>query len=106
MNPTRYEMETIINFNGEEKTAGVYTHNGALLRKLDKTSRGGKAADYTIPKAWVRITPARQVSEAQREALRKARFALKASAHAEDLKPNSSAEDSYISQRLIPEKEA
>ena len=27
MNMARYEQETIINFNEEEKTAGIYTHN-------------------------------------------------------------------------------
>jgi hypothetical protein len=32
---TRYEKETIILFNDDEKTASVYTHNKALQRKLD-----------------------------------------------------------------------
>ena len=27
MNMARYEQETIISFNEEEKTAGIYTHN-------------------------------------------------------------------------------
>ena len=34
MNMARYEQETIINFNEEEKTAGIYTHNKALRQKL------------------------------------------------------------------------
>lgn len=72
MDLTRYEMETILNFNEEEQTASVYTHNKALRRKLDKlaqdragecklvrTSHDGKAADYTIPKGWIRIHPPR-----------------------------------------------
>lgn len=33
------EQETIINFNEEEKTASVYTHNKALIRKLDKLAQ-------------------------------------------------------------------
>ena len=31
MNMARYEQETIINFNEEEKTAGIYTHNKICL---------------------------------------------------------------------------
>ena len=31
MNLTRYEQETIINFNEEETTASIYTHNNSLL---------------------------------------------------------------------------
>lgn len=33
---TRYEMETTINFNEEEKEAYIYTYNKALIKKLDK----------------------------------------------------------------------
>lgn len=52
--------------------ASVYTHNRALRHKLDKlvqerpqecvvarVSHEGRAADYTIPKGWVRIYPPR-----------------------------------------------
>ena len=86
MELSRYEQETIINYNEDEKTAAVYTHNKSLRRKLerlqqerpeecrfDKESRGGSAVEYIIPKAWVRITPSRIMSEAQRVALEKAR---------------------------------
>lgn len=68
----------------EEKTAGVYTHNKALLRKLEQLSqarpdecklegisRGGQAADYIIPKSWVRITPKRLLTEEQKEERRR-----------------------------------
>lgn len=92
MNLTRYEQETIITYNEEEKTAGVYTHNKALLRKLEQLSqarpdecklegitRGGQAADYIIPKSWVRITPKRLLTEAEKmqrmEAVKMARMA-------------------------------
>ena len=34
MNMARYEQETIISFNEEEKTAGIYTHNKVLRQKL------------------------------------------------------------------------
>ena len=34
MSISRLEQETIIGFNEAEATASVYTHNGALKRKL------------------------------------------------------------------------
>lgn len=93
MNMARYEQETIINFNEEEKTAGIYTHNKALRQKLAalardrpedcrlvKTSRSGRAVDYTIPKSWIKIVPNRVLSDAEkmqrRNAIKKANFAL------------------------------
>lgn len=90
MELTRCEQETIINYNEEEKTASIYTHNRALRRKLDRLAQerpgdcwpgpmthGGQAAEYIIPKAWVKITPTRIIGEAQRRALEKARNTLK-----------------------------
>lgn len=72
---SNYERETIINFNEAEATASVYTHNRALIRKLEtlaqerpedchleKTSHDGQAVDYTIPKSWVRINPPRNAA--------------------------------------------
>ena len=80
-----YEQESVICFNEDEKTANVYTHKKSLLRRLEKLaqdrpeecrlvkfSHGGRAADYIIPKAWVKITPPRIASEAQKSACRKA----------------------------------
>ena len=83
MNMARYEQETIINFNEEEKTAGIYTHNKVLRQKLAalardrlvKASRSGRAVDYTIPKSWIKIVPPRIASEAQKAALARARKA-------------------------------
>ncbi len=88
---SRYEQETIINYNEGDKNAGVYTHNRALRRKLEqlaeerptecqlkRVSRGGEAVDYIIPKSWVKIRPSRILSEEQRAAraaiIRKAIF--------------------------------
>ena len=91
MNLTRYERETIITYNDEEKTAGVYTHNKALLRKLEQLSqarpdecklegmsRGGQAADYIIPKSWVRIYPPRVAAALTEEQKQKKRELLAA----------------------------
>lgn len=95
MNLSLYEQETIINFNEEEKTASVYTHNRALRRKLEqlaeqrpeecrltKTSHDGKAVDYAIPKTWVKITPKRVLTDEQKEERR--RNALKSILRASD----------------------
>lgn len=77
---TRFEQETIIGFNEAEATASVYTHNGALKRKLEKLAKERPAdvqlsrrypegaVEYTIPKRWVRVNATRILSEAQREA--------------------------------------
>lgn len=72
MNLTRHEQETIINFNEGEAAASIYTHNGALRRRLEKlaqerpndcrlfkTCHDGRAVEYYIPKSWLRINPPR-----------------------------------------------
>lgn len=91
---TKYEQETTINFNEEEATASVYTYNQALQRKLkrlaqerpqdcvmDETRDYGGALVCSIPKRWVKITPPRILSEAEKaqrlQALQKAGFASK-----------------------------
>ena len=85
MELTKYEMETIVNFNEAESVASVYTHNKALRRTLDKlaqerpedcridrVSHDGAATDYSVPKSWVKIRPPRIASEAQKAASRAA----------------------------------
>lgn len=78
MSISRLEQETIINFNEAESTATVYTHNGALVRKLegladqrpDDVQRGRAFPDggreYTIPKRWVKVNASRILSEEQK----------------------------------------
>lgn len=78
MSISRLEQETIINFNEAESTATVYTHNGALVRKLegladqrpDEVKRGRVFSDggreYTIPKRWVKVNASRILSEEQK----------------------------------------
>ncbi len=81
MNLSKYEKETVINFNEEEESANVYTYNKALIKKLDKLC-GNSAAEvirqcstgsktYNIPKNWVKIAPPKKikVSEERRKAL-------------------------------------
>ena len=81
---TNYARETIISYNEAEKTANIHTHNKTLRRKLEqlatdrpqecrleKVSRFEEAADYTVPKAWVKIRPTRILNEEQRAAMSK-----------------------------------
>lgn len=88
MQLTKYEQETILNFNEEGSTASIYTHNKAMRRKLERFAHerpddrrlyrechDGQAVEYSIPKSWIRINPPRIASEAQRAAFVKARQA-------------------------------
>lgn len=80
MSISRLEQETIINFNEAEPMATIYTHNGALKRKLAKLAKERPAdvrhsrsfpegaEEYIVPKRWVRVNASRILSEAQREA--------------------------------------
>lgn len=83
MNLSRYEMETIISYNDEEKTASVYTHNRSLLRKLAamaeerpdeckliRTNHEELAAEYIIPKRWVKVRMTRILTDEQMQAAR------------------------------------
>ena len=78
MTISRLEQETIIGFNEAEATASVYTHNGALKRKLEKLAKERPAdvqlsrqypegaVEYTIPKRWVRVNASRVLTEKQK----------------------------------------
>ncbi len=79
---TRYEQETIINFNAGEKMATVYTADPAVIRNLDTlvidypdTFRCTKVNDisktYEMPKSAVTYRKPRRLSEEQREAIKK-----------------------------------
>ena len=79
MKLSRIEQETIINFNEAESTASVYTHNAALkerllvlcqsypeqVRQTADNRRGGLT--FELPKKWLKVTPSRVLSPAQRE---------------------------------------
>lgn len=78
---TRYERETIINFNEAEATAGVYTHNVALRNKLLKLClnekdiriirQGDDVLEVEVPKKWVKISPPKKLSEKTLSEMRK-----------------------------------
>jgi hypothetical protein len=77
MNLTRYEQETVINYNAGEENASVYTRDRAVMRKLDalviefpEVYRCIKQTDidktYLIPKSYVSYRKPRRLSEEQR----------------------------------------
>ena len=98
MDLSKYEKETIINFNEAEKVASVYTHNKALKRKLAalteqypdeciimSTNHDAMGIEYIVPKRWIKVSPPRKTSESQLAALSRARdnIASKNTVHAE-----------------------
>ena len=79
---SRYEQETIINFNAGEEMATVYTRDPAVMRRLDalviefpEVYRCIGATDidkiYEMPKLSVSYRKPRKLSEEQRELARK-----------------------------------
>jgi hypothetical protein len=80
-NLTKYEQETIINFNAGEQTATVYTRDKAVMRKLDTlvikfpevyklTNETEYDRTYEMPKSYVNYRKPRQVTAEQREKAR------------------------------------
>lgn len=81
MKLSKIEQETIINFNEADGTASIYTHNEALKRQLSELYRthpeqvrqtdanrwGGLS--FELPKKWLKVSPPRILSPAQRAVL-------------------------------------
>ena len=79
MKITRYEQETIINFNAEDKTATLYTRDPTVMRRVDSLVNdysntfkciGETDIDktYEFPKSAVTYRKPRRLSEEQRRA--------------------------------------
>ena len=78
MSLSRYEQETVINFNEEEKTATIYTYNGRLKRKLFELceSRPEEAKHmkddgfgrmtFEVPKKWIKVNAPRILSDKEK----------------------------------------
>ena len=88
MKLTRYEQETIINFNAGDQTATIYTRDPAVMRKVDALviefpdtfkCIGETDIDktYEMPKSFVSYRKPRRLSEEQREAARERIYAIK-----------------------------
>ena len=81
MKLTRYEQETIINFNAGDQTATIYTRDPVVMRQLDALvteypdiyKRIGETdidKTYEMPKSAVSYRKPRRLSDEQREAAR------------------------------------
>jgi hypothetical protein len=82
MKLSRYEQETVINFNAGEDTATLYTRDKAVMRKVDalviefpEVYRCIKATEYDktyeMPKAYISYRKPRKLTEEQREQARR-----------------------------------
>lgn len=81
MNLTKYEQETIINYNQEDKFASCYTMDKALIRRLDALAEkhkeitllrtGEGMREYTFPKKWIKVRAPKELSDEQREKMAK-----------------------------------
>lgn len=76
MGLTRYEMETVINYNAEEDKAEVYTRDKSVMLKLDKLvaahpeiykliKQDDWGKTYSFPKRFVRF--GKPLTEKQKE---------------------------------------
>lgn len=81
VNLTKYEMETVVNYNAKEQTATVYTRDKSVMRRLDRlvadypdSYRLLRQTDidktYSMPKSFVTYRKPRAVSNEQREQAR------------------------------------
>jgi hypothetical protein len=77
MKLSRYEQETIVNYNTGEQTATLYTRDKAVMRKLDTlvadfpdtyklTGQDEVSKTYSLPKAYVSYRRPRKISDEQR----------------------------------------
>ena len=80
-NLTKYEMETVVNYNAGEQTATVYTRDKSVMRRLDRLvadypesykmlSQTEIDKTYSMPKSYITYRKPRMVSNEQREQAR------------------------------------
>ena len=78
---SRYEQETVVNYNAGEQTATVYTRDKTVMRKLDTlvdefpdiyklTGQDDISKTYSLPKSYVNYRKPRRISKEQREQAR------------------------------------
>ena len=81
MKLSRYDQETIVNYNAGEQTATLYTRDKVIMRKLDTlvanfpdtyklTEQDEVSKTYSFPKSYVSYRKSRAVSTEQRERAR------------------------------------
>lgn len=81
MRLSNYEKETVILFNEADREASVFTYNDALKKQLDALcmshpeqvrrtdDNGCGGLTFALPKKWLKITPPRVLSAAQKAVL-------------------------------------
>ncbi|RKJ63598.1 hypothetical protein [Roseburia sp. 1XD42-69] len=78
MKLSRYEQETVVNYNAGEQTATLYTRDKAVMRKLDTltadfpdtyklTGQDEVSKTYSFPKSYVSYRKPRKLSMEQRK---------------------------------------
>ena len=78
MKLSRYEQETIVNYNAGEQNATVYTRDKAVMRKLDTlvadfpdtyslTEQDEVSKTYSFPKSYISYRKPRKLSIEQRK---------------------------------------
>ena len=81
MKLSRYEQESILNYNAGEQTATLYTRDKAVMRKLDTlvadfpdiyklTGQDEISKTYSFPKSYVNYRKPRKISIEQKERAR------------------------------------
>ncbi len=81
MKLSRYEQETIINYNVAEQKASVYTADPNMIKRMDrlvtqfpdtfKTEQETEISKtYLVPKDYIKIRRPRNISDAQKEQAR------------------------------------
>ena len=81
MKLSRYEQETIVNYNAGEQTATVYTRDKTVMRKLDTlvdefpdiyklTGQDKISKTYSFPKSYVNYRKPRRIRKEQRDQAR------------------------------------
>ena len=87
MGLTKYEQETIINYNQAEKNCSVYTHDAALIRKIDKLIENGEeitviksgdgVREYSFTKKAIKVRFPRKLSDEKRAELTERMIAMR-----------------------------
>lgn len=81
MNLTKYEQETIVNYNAGEQIATVYTADKVVMRHFDSLiiefpevyhllEQTEVSKTYSMPKSYISYHKPRRISEEQREKAR------------------------------------
>ena len=81
MKLSRYEQETVVNYNAGEQTATLYTRDKAVMRKLDTlvtdfpdtyklTGHNEVSKTYSFPKSYISYRKPRAIGKEQRERAR------------------------------------